>query len=325
MRLHRRRGFTLIELLVVIAIIGILAAMLFPVFARARESARKIQCLSNVKNIAMAFQMYFSDYDAFPPAEVDAGILSFFAEQGCSTDPACCGRPSTANPYLRWPVILDEYIKNRDVWKCPSANYSNTPTRINGHPNWFQAVQDNFTACICQEYYPSGWGGTVTDNVTLVDGCPSDHLAGEDTGAPQINYGDTHLAGDTGKKLAAINDPAKHMVVVERGRKAYWGVEQIAYPDTCRIMWGQMVNGCCRGATWENCPEVANVCSPVDAQDINKFWTDASMRSKWTRHMGGNNIGFADGHAKWWPADAMIAAANADPQGIEPVDPQCVP
>ena len=54
----RRRGFTLIELLVVIAIIGILAAMVFPVFARARESARKAVCLSNVKNIALAIQMY---------------------------------------------------------------------------------------------------------------------------------------------------------------------------------------------------------------------------------------------------------------------------
>ena len=64
----RRKGFTLIELLVVIAIIGILAAMVFPVFARARESARKAVCLSNVKNIALAIQMYMSDHnDTFPP------------------------------------------------------------------------------------------------------------------------------------------------------------------------------------------------------------------------------------------------------------------
>ena len=56
-----RKGFTLIELLVVIAIIGILASMVFPVFARARESARKAVCLSNVKNIALAVQMYLAD------------------------------------------------------------------------------------------------------------------------------------------------------------------------------------------------------------------------------------------------------------------------
>src|SRR5512136_800291 len=103
---RRRTGFTLIELLVVIAIIGILAAMLFPVFARARESARKIQCLSNVKNIAMAFQMYLTDYDRFPPAEHRQEVLDFFSEQGCGPYGSCCAYPAFANPYLRWPVIL---------------------------------------------------------------------------------------------------------------------------------------------------------------------------------------------------------------------------
>src|SRR5512140_1327180 len=74
----RCTGFTLIELLVVIAIIGILAAMLFPVFARARESARKTQCLSNVKNMAMAVQIYLTDYDAFPPTEHNQAAFDFF-------------------------------------------------------------------------------------------------------------------------------------------------------------------------------------------------------------------------------------------------------
>src|SRR5271157_5159400 len=102
--MHREsRGFTLIELLVVIAIIGILAAMLFPVFARARESARKIQCLSNVKNIAMAIQMYLADYSRFPPSEhrqqalIDS-VNWTAGEYGCAgTD----SRASWANPHLR--------------------------------------------------------------------------------------------------------------------------------------------------------------------------------------------------------------------------------
>src|SRR5437762_3834341 len=64
----RKRGFTLIELLVVIAIIAILAAILFPVFAQARESARKTSCLSNVRQLGTAYQMYLQDYDElFPP------------------------------------------------------------------------------------------------------------------------------------------------------------------------------------------------------------------------------------------------------------------
>src|SRR5512139_597689 len=113
---QRRNGFTLIELLVVIAIIGILAAMLFPVFARAREPARKIQCLSNVKNIALAFQMYLTDYDKFPPTEHRQEVVDYF-DFGCVAEK----RLAAANPYLKYPVILDEYIKNRDVWTCPST------------------------------------------------------------------------------------------------------------------------------------------------------------------------------------------------------------
>ena len=63
MFLHRRRGFTLIELLVVIAIIAILAAILFPVFAQAREQARRATCLSNQKQLGHALTMYAQDYD----------------------------------------------------------------------------------------------------------------------------------------------------------------------------------------------------------------------------------------------------------------------
>src|SRR5512139_2065779 len=87
----RRQGFTLIELLVVIAIIGILAAMLFPVFARARESARKVQCLANVKNVAMAIQMYISDYEKFFPIgyENDTRADDYFASRSARGGSPC--------------------------------------------------------------------------------------------------------------------------------------------------------------------------------------------------------------------------------------------
>jgi prepilin-type N-terminal cleavage/methylation domain-containing protein len=62
-----RKGFTLIELLVVIAIIAILAAILFPVFAQAREKARQTGCLSNVKQIGLGIQMYVQDFDEYVP------------------------------------------------------------------------------------------------------------------------------------------------------------------------------------------------------------------------------------------------------------------
>ncbi len=93
-----RRGFTLIELLVVIAIIAILAAILFPVFARAREKARQASCQSNLKQIAIAAQMYSQDYDErFVPMSMGT--------------PA--GTAYTAS-------LLQPYIKNLQIFECPS-------------------------------------------------------------------------------------------------------------------------------------------------------------------------------------------------------------
>jgi prepilin-type N-terminal cleavage/methylation domain-containing protein len=98
-----RAGFTLIELLVVIAIIAILAAILFPVFARAREQARKSVCLSNMKQIGLALGMYMQDYDqVFPPG----GLKSW--EVTKKTD-----RNLLA-------LQLQPYTKNTQLFHCPS-------------------------------------------------------------------------------------------------------------------------------------------------------------------------------------------------------------
>jgi prepilin-type N-terminal cleavage/methylation domain-containing protein/prepilin-type processing-associated H-X9-DG protein len=97
----KRRGFTLIELLVVIAIIAILAAILFPVFARAREKARQSSCLSNVKQISTGILMYVQDYDEKFP---------FYAQGNYSND-----------PWVFWPHQFQPYIKNWQVYACPSS------------------------------------------------------------------------------------------------------------------------------------------------------------------------------------------------------------
>lgn len=96
-----KRAFTLIELLVVIAIIAILAAILFPVFAKAREKARAASCESNEKQIALAFLMYVQDFDGkFPPVYNDA-----------------LGYP---NGRIMWADCIFPYVKNRDLFLCPS-------------------------------------------------------------------------------------------------------------------------------------------------------------------------------------------------------------
>jgi prepilin-type N-terminal cleavage/methylation domain-containing protein/prepilin-type processing-associated H-X9-DG protein len=101
---ERRRAFTLIELLVVIAIIAILAAILFPVFARARESARRISCASNLKQLGVAVQMYAQDFDEVLPYGQNW--------HGTSAD-------LDKNYLLGNRVKLQPYIKNESVWHCP--------------------------------------------------------------------------------------------------------------------------------------------------------------------------------------------------------------
>jgi len=122
--LRRKSGFTLIELLVVIAIIAILAAILFPVFARAREAARKSTCQNNLKEISIALQLYWNDYDATLPSSVLAGSPLDANDGGATftTFSTTVGvlPPSPSNPAVTWSQILYGHMKNKDIMKCPS-------------------------------------------------------------------------------------------------------------------------------------------------------------------------------------------------------------
>jgi prepilin-type N-terminal cleavage/methylation domain-containing protein/prepilin-type processing-associated H-X9-DG protein len=109
-----RRGFTLIELLVVIAIIAILAAILFPVFAKAREKARQTSCLSNLKEIALASLMYAQDYDERLPL-----AAMYF----------------NAPDFMVWMYVIQPYVKNIQIFTCPSD-------AAHGWPGWYNATQN---------------------------------------------------------------------------------------------------------------------------------------------------------------------------------------
>jgi prepilin-type N-terminal cleavage/methylation domain-containing protein/prepilin-type processing-associated H-X9-DG protein len=126
----KRRAFTLIELLVVIAIIAILAAILFPVFAKAREKARQASCLSNQKQMGIACMQYSQDYDETMVAAAGMG-------PGGAWNPA-------------WYEIIQPYLKNTQVYHCPSCSSTNMPGVYSGAPYY---VNYGLNANVCW------WGG----------------------------------------------------------------------------------------------------------------------------------------------------------------------
>jgi prepilin-type N-terminal cleavage/methylation domain-containing protein/prepilin-type processing-associated H-X9-DG protein len=132
----RRSGFTLIELLVVIAIIAILAAILFPVFSRARENARRSSCQSNLKQIALGLSQYTQDYD------------ERYLIQG------------TTSPAATFAEILQPYVKSRQIFLCPSALNSTWDPLASG-ANWNNGPYGTWTS--------NGYTGSYGMN-TSIDG-----------------------------------------------------------------------------------------------------------------------------------------------------------
>ena len=316
----RRKGFTLIELLVVIAIIGILAAMVFPVFARARESARKAVCLSNVKNIALAVQMYLSDNnDTLPPSEHRQEVYDYFAtlaREG-STDPNSgdCGLShlNDTNPYLRWAVVLDEYTKNRDVWRCPSARLSHGATFIIPDPDWLGYLQAHEgewgpdTLGPCNRSWPNGWGGEVTDSVM------QQQLAVQETGEAvnkafvqsyAVTAANYQGSFSSDLKLASVEDPVKYVVVADGGSHTETiGVQDMAFPDVC-------ASGCSIVVCWGDPDYNAEAEFPYLPDEVK---SDMQQMKAYARHLGGNNIGFLDGHARWHSVGDILANG---PRGV---------
>jgi len=112
-QVRTNKGFTLIELLVVIAIIAILAAILFPVFARARENARRASCSSNLKQIGLGLMQYTQDYD----------------EQLVPI-----AWPNGGNGVGQWPQLIQPYVKSTQLFQCPSSPSKDTRRADAG--NW---------------------------------------------------------------------------------------------------------------------------------------------------------------------------------------------
>jgi prepilin-type N-terminal cleavage/methylation domain-containing protein/prepilin-type processing-associated H-X9-DG protein len=193
-----KRGFTLIELLVVIAIIAILAAILFPVFAQARESARKATCLSNLKQIALGALMYAQDYDETFPTSYSGGFV---------------GEPTYyCQPYMKSFSLLfcPSRTYNSGIGVCGSQNNPNCETKFYGYGwNTGSAFPAGFTDTT---------GGTVkyaaNDGLYGAWGVPNTAFS-VILPSGVIYTGNVNVA--FGKQLAAVASPALCFMVGDSG------------------------------------------------------------------------------------------------------------
>jgi len=194
------KGFTLIELLVVIAIIAILAVILFPVFAQAREAARKASCQSNLKQLGSAMMMYVQDYDERYP-----GIGTNNASGLTSNNPwtNCYGWPCfDATGNTTWGGRIQPYIKNYGVFKCPSAsNAARNPwpgMTGNGFENFGNATTERSIS-----YYYSSDFDNQPQNVC---DAPADRLLIGETGRDRRAADTAHGTDRTRRRATRWND-----------------------------------------------------------------------------------------------------------------------
>ncbi len=264
-RFPQRSGFTLIELLVVIAIIAILAAILFPVFAQAREKARQSTCASNLKQLGTAFLMYSQDFDEqFPTPGGIGGITAAW---------------DTLDNFGNSPV-LDPYLKNRgkslaQVFNCPDNPLKPMGTLpVSGASNYYL----NF---------PRSFGmngllraaGTNTKNVAVGDVDAYNYAApapGGPTGYTVLNY----LPG--GISQAAIGFPASTDLIFE------------GIPEQSTDLYNGYTG---RAGTWESVGGFYNTDATCKAKFYGgKYDCDVHGAAGW--HTTQSNYLYCDGHVK---------------------------
>ena len=278
-----RSGFTLIELLVVIAIIAILAAILFPVFAQAREQARKISCVSNLKQLNTGVQMYTQDYDESLPLNFKQDV-------------------NTAQYWFTWHDFVQPYIKSYQVLICPDSEYTKIdPVKyLDPYFNYgmlptaasTSAGTSYYTTRTAAWYQNYGKGNLQYDGISGYGGYSSVVLG--------------YAAPASGSKsLAAVARPAEYALIWDSGN---W--------DSWHGVYGQTTGfGYCGG--WVGYDYTyftpltrhtggSNVCDATTLPD------GTQARAK-QYGLGMTNVAFLDGHVKSMKPGALLAENPAVP------------
>ena len=255
-----RRAFTLIELLVVIAIIAILAAILFPVFAQAREKARQTACLSNLKQMGNAVMMYAQDNDEILPAT---------GWQGPCTDPA---NPTAAGTndanffgFYSFPLAIQPYVKNYGVLVCPSDT--------SGAGGFAKGGSKCYEGQLVQMKVPGAYVGMSSTSNAMRDALP-------------LSYAGNYLLCKSYSDLpGSVTTPKE-----KRGTSLEMAsLSDIKNPSNVFYLAdvGSVVTATGDFAGWYITPGYGN------NGDGSGRW------EKGGRHRDGRNWIFCDGHAKW--------------------------
>lgn len=269
-----KKAFTLIELLVVIAIIAILAAILFPVFAQAKEAAKKTQCLSNTKQMAIGIYMYTTDYD-------DTMCQTSWEQDGPGSTNYNPANPNGAYQ-VHWTFLIQPYIKNWNIFLCPS-DPNPTPTDApcaNGQGQVGQLVNGLMTC---------DWAAQKNSYIPVYNVMPAHDW--------------------TVVQLGQLSSPANQIMVTEHrndlvaadGHKGTSGF----YPSQPCPNWQLVPYPAGAGQYSYFTTQVAQSelasASPNYAANKSYFKNFDILRVAWDRHTGGGgaNYSFADGHAKY--------------------------
>jgi prepilin-type N-terminal cleavage/methylation domain-containing protein/prepilin-type processing-associated H-X9-DG protein len=290
-------GFTLIELLVVIAIIALLAAILFPVFARARENARRTSCASNLKQIALGFAQYQGDYDGRLPHAWDqvGGTGNGFSVNATN---------GTFEPVI-WLAKIEPYLKSRQIFTCPSFTVFNKSTAgcaagtvgtRSAKWNVGDPVLDSCAILNCTEGAGNiGYGYNVSflagGQFKGAGGCQTDTNTPYAVGSgPQYNDGIGVLESD-------LQVPASTVLLTETSWVNKGLGTQPAFAATEILQAGIFEHD----------------------KDYHCSSTQSDKDIFPQRHFAGVNVTFVDGHVKWMTKEALLYTPGGASPGCDSI------